>query len=90
MNRSLLVGLLLAGCAACYGALVSSRGGASQPQRTQDDPFATIDKSSVPKLEPVRAPAEVGETAMQHVRTIVSFGPRHPGVAFAQSAAPPV
>ncbi|MCK5942886.1 MAG: M28 family peptidase [Planctomycetes bacterium] len=42
-------------------------------------PGRPIDQTQVLELEPVTAPEDLGERAMQHCRTLVDFGPRHFG-----------
>lgn len=82
MNRALWIGLVLACCGACYGALLHNGKAASSQQAAatpQGDSWTPIQKQRVVPLPPVRAPAGVGEAAMDHVRAIVAFGPRHPG-----------
>ena len=82
MRTSTLVAVLVAGLAACIGAAIANNG--KQPKidarpRVQDSQQAEIDKKKVLPLEPVRAPKELGREAMEHVRAVTAFGPRHPG-----------
>jgi hypothetical protein len=81
VRTSTLVAVLVAGMAACIGAAISNKGQprlSARPQ-AQDPQQADIDKKAVLPLEPVRAPKDLGQKAMDHVRAIVAFGPRHPG-----------
>lgn len=83
MSRSgAALALTLLGLAACLGAALASQprgggrlggGGLPTPQGQE------IDKRAVEKLDAVRAPADLGEKAFAHARTLVGFGQRHPG-----------
>lgn len=70
--------LIGTGLAACIGAAMAGHHLAAAPaqQRQQQ---AAIDRRQPPVLAAVRAPAGLGEEAFEHVRSIVGFGPRHPG-----------
>ena len=81
MRTSSTIALLAAGLAACFGAALANRNEAASaphrqsPQSTQQ----AIDRRTPLPLDPVRAPADVGAQALEHVRTLVGFGARHPG-----------
>lgn len=82
MRTSSLLALLAAGLAACIGAAIASRD--TSKSGPQDQPAVRhskreIDLSVKLPLAVVRAPAGLGEQALEHVRTLVSFGPRNPG-----------
>jgi glutaminyl-peptide cyclotransferase len=84
--RSSTAGLVLLALGACLGAALLSeqqKGDATAPRPqpigahgVQQPP---VDKRVVDKLTPVRAPAELGDQAFAHVRTLTGFGPRNPG-----------
>jgi len=78
-TSSILV-LLGAVLAACIGAALATRNqapkGGSQAPKSAQEP---IDKRAAGQLPAARAPADVGETAFQHVRAITALGPRNPG-----------
>ena len=76
MRASTALSLCGIGLVACIGAAVAGRHLA--PAAPQDR-LPAIDRRAPLALEPVRAPAGLGEEAFEHVRTLVSFGPRHPG-----------
>jgi glutaminyl-peptide cyclotransferase len=85
MRATTTVGLLLAGLAACLGAALATRP-PTAPARPQvgagpQTPIQTsIDRSVVLPLEPHRAPVATGQVALDHVRTLVGFGPRYAGL----------
>ena len=81
MRASTTLALLVGALGACMGASMAYRapqnGAASQaPARKAQE---EIDKRTAPTLTAVRAPADVGERAMAHARTLTGFGPRYPG-----------
>ncbi|MCA8976886.1 MAG: M28 family peptidase, partial [Planctomycetes bacterium] len=74
--------------AACFGAVIGSRGGGAGRTVATQDTAATgggqgaeakpaIDKKRRQSLQPVRAPDDLGATAYGHIERLVSFGPRH-------------
>ncbi|MCB9877274.1 MAG: M28 family peptidase [Planctomycetes bacterium] len=80
MRWSTIFAVTVLGLGACIGAAV-----ADKRARTQDEPKpvrqqAAIDQQRVLPLEPVRAPADLGERAMAHARALCEFGPRYAGV----------
>src|SRR5262245_13281042 len=83
MSRSAAAVLILA-LAACVGATLvqqrqqsaAERGGAGVPAAGAQDP---IDQQRPMELAAVRGPADLGERALAHARTIVGFGARHSG-----------
>jgi hypothetical protein len=85
MRRPLATAIVICGLAACFGASLATRGGgpaerAAGTQGTQDrGRDAPIDQSRRLPLPCVRAPAGIGERAMEHVRALTAFGPRNPG-----------
>lgn len=81
MRTSTMLAMLAAGLAACIGAAIARQEGATAGPQDPPVPHAKreIDLSHTLPLTPVRAPAGLGEQALEHVRTITSFGPRHPG-----------
>jgi glutaminyl-peptide cyclotransferase len=92
MRATTSAGLLLAGLAACLGAALVTRTPAppAQPPLGQapQTPFQTsIDRSVSEPLTVQRAPAATGVVALDHVRTLVGFGPRYPGLDPAAPAA---
>src|SRR5262245_3938532 len=81
MNRSAAVVLILA-LTACVGAtLMQQRAG----ERTGAAPAVgggaqdPIDQRQIMDLAVVRGPADLGERALTHARTVVGFGARHSG-----------
>ncbi|MBL9079155.1 MAG: M28 family peptidase [Planctomycetes bacterium] len=78
MRTSTALSLCGIGLVACIGAAMAGKHLATAaPQRPPQQP--TIDRSKVPQLEPVRAPADLGAEAFEHVRALTGFGPRTPG-----------
>lgn len=84
MRATTAMALLLGGLAACLGAALATRDqtpggspGGTQPHHGVQEP--EVDKRKVTKLDPVRAPVDVGAQAFQHARTLVGFGPRYAG-----------
>jgi len=84
MNRSAAAVLILA-LAACVGATLVQQRAA---ERTGAGPVATaggaqdpIDQRQPMELAVARGPADLGERALAHARTIVGFGARHSGKA---------
>jgi glutaminyl-peptide cyclotransferase len=77
--------LLILGLAACFGAgLARQRANeAPSPSQRRQKPaegprmLPPIDQEEIEHLQPVRAPADLGERAFEKLRTIVGFGPRH-------------
>lgn len=81
MNRSAAALLILA-LAACVGATLvqqraAERGGA--PAAATAGAQDPIDQRQVMDLAVVRGPADLGDRALAHARTIVGFGARHSG-----------
>ena len=86
MRPLLATSLVLGVLAACLGVTLTQRdaaggGVAAAGQRPGEDRFAQteIDQGKVLPLTAVRAPAGTGEKALDHVRTLVGFGPRYSG-----------
>lgn len=79
MRATTLFALVLGALGACLGAALATRGpdAPQRPAATKQHP--EVDKRQVQPLAPVRAPADLGERAFEHARTIVGFGARHPG-----------
>ena len=76
-TRSIILLGLIAGIAGLAFALQRARRDQrSAPMLQYGRP---VDRSAAPTLTPVRAPADLGERAMQHCRTLVGFGPRYFG-----------
>jgi glutaminyl-peptide cyclotransferase len=85
--RTSTAALALLALGACLGAALLQQqprtGGGAAPR---DTPIGAhggqqpeVDKRRVDKLTAVRAPADVGDQAFAHVRTLTGFGQRHPG-----------
>ncbi len=85
--RASTAGLVLLALGACLGAALLRK---QQPDRgaSPSQPRAIgahgaqqpeVDKRVVDPIAAVRAPADLGEQAFAHVRTLTEFGPRHPG-----------
>lgn len=87
MNRTAGAALLIVVLAACYGAQLVHRslGGGQQGSGAAPTPPPAIaagepvDQRDPLPLTAVRAPADTGDRALEHARTIVGFGPRHSG-----------
>ncbi len=81
MRRNAAIALSVAVLAACFGASMSrSRGSAATnygPYESQDP--QAIDQKQPLALEPVRAPKDLGDRALEQVRTLTGFGPRYAG-----------
>jgi len=74
--------VVLAGLGACLGAALAAReaGKPSVPQDAQQPKYQPeVDKKKIEPLPPVWAPADLGDKAFTHARTLVEFGPRTPG-----------
>ncbi|MCK5942693.1 MAG: M28 family peptidase, partial [Planctomycetes bacterium] len=75
------------GLGACLGARLAiqdpARADRTAPAREPQQPVVrqkpAIDQSRTLDLEPVRAPADLGEVAFAHARKLVAFGPRYAG-----------
>lgn len=79
VRTSTLIALIVTGLAACIGAALGTRRPGAQATPPAERSKKEIDLTKVLPLAPVRAPGGVGERALEHARTIVGFGPRHPG-----------
>jgi hypothetical protein len=84
VRTSTWIAVLITALAACIGAAIAktdadARGRERQAPPRHQEIGSEIDKRAVLPLEAVRAPAGTGERAMDHVRRITAFGPRHPG-----------
>ncbi|MCA8964208.1 MAG: M28 family peptidase [Planctomycetes bacterium] len=89
MRPLLTTCLVLGALAACLGVTLTQRnagsatpGAAASGQRPGVDRYAQteIDQGDVLPLTAVRAPADTGEKAFEHVRTLVGFGARYTGM----------
>lgn len=84
MRASTAMAVVLGGLGACLGAALATRdSGSDRGSRPTGSAYVPqqqeVDKRLVTKLAAVRAPADLGEQAFGHVRTLVGFGPRNPG-----------
>ena len=75
--RPLILLGLIAGIAGLAFALQLARRDQRRPPTLQHG--RPIDRAAAPALTPVRAPANLGERALQHCRELVGFGPRYFG-----------
>lgn len=89
MRPLLTTSLLLGALAACLGVAMQQRNnssasstgaaGATQRPGAERSAQAEIDRQQVLPLTAVKAPSGTGEKALEHVRTLVGFGPRYSG-----------
>ncbi len=80
MRSSTALFVVIGALGACLGAALVTRDGSSPQRPSVYTPAQQeVDKRAVTKLPAVRAPADLGELAFAHVRTLVDFGPRNPG-----------
>ena len=82
MNRTAVATGLIALSAACFGVSLARRtelppSGAPQAPGEQQP----VDQGRPLPLDAVRAPADCGQRAMEHVQAVVGFGARHSGLA---------
>jgi len=78
MRAITITTLVITVLAACIGASLS-RGRTEWPQQGSQKQEQPIDQKVILPLTAVRAPAGVGERALERVRTLCEFGPRNPG-----------
>jgi hypothetical protein len=81
MRRAAVTVTLIGFLAACFSASLrrspQDRSIAPASAQSSQNEETPIDQSKVVPLTARRAPKQLGETAMQHVRALVAFGPRH-------------
>lgn len=81
MRTSSWFALLGAGLAACIGAALAhqDRTATAQDGSRRHTAGAEIDRKAILPLAAVRAPTDLGERALEHVKKLVELGPRNPG-----------
>src|SRR5262244_2744051 len=81
MNRPAVAAGLIAVLAACFGASIARQKAAGQLPGAGAAPAEQqpVDQQKPLPLTAVRAPADLGARALEHVRAIVGFGSRHSG-----------
>lgn len=87
MRASTAMAVVLLGLGACLGAALVTRENANQtpPKAPQSPPpldlkyQPEVDKKKIEPLKPAPAPADFGDRAFAHVRTLTGFGVRTPG-----------
>jgi len=82
MNRVTAMFLIGAVLVACFAQVLSSPPQSADSYSSAQDTHPVqprIDQSKVVPLPAIRAPEDFGTRAMEHVRMLTSFGPRHSG-----------
>jgi glutaminyl-peptide cyclotransferase len=82
MTRTAVAAGLIVVLAACFGASLARRpqtAGAAGASAAQDE--RPIDQNATVAVDPVRAPADLGQRALDHVKAIVTYGARHSGTS---------
>src|SRR5215831_14512119 len=85
MNRTAVAAGLIAVLAACFGASLAHRpqtageGAAGAAAAQQDE--RPIDQNATVAVEPARAPADLGQRALDHVKALATYGARHSGAS---------